>query len=177
MSRRRLLDLFFFKASVADPGCLSWILIFTHSGTRIQHRDFYPSLIRESKTARKEEWKIICCLTFSYSHKFHKIKNSFIFEQVQNIFWANWQRIIVLFSQKTVTLKNISWGSRIRDPGSRKNLSLIPDPGVKKTPDPPIPDPDPQRCEELSTSITTIICESLYIKRGLKNCAPCSNIL
>jgi hypothetical protein len=63
--------------------------------------------------------------------------------------WANFQRIIELFTQKIVKklLKIWSWdhGSEIRDPGSGKNLFRIPDPGVKKAPDPGsrirIPDP------------------------------------
>ncbi len=54
--------------------------------------------------------------------------------------WANFQRIIELFTQKVVTklLKIWVWdpGSGIRDPGSRKNLFRIPDPGVKKALDP-----------------------------------------
>jgi hypothetical protein len=33
-------------------------------------------------------------------------------------------------------LKNMDLGSGIRDPGSGKNLFRIPDPGVKKAPDP-----------------------------------------
>jgi hypothetical protein len=56
--------------------------------------------------------------------------------------WANFQRIIELFTKKIVKklLKIWSWdpGSEIRDPGSGKNLFRIPDPGVKKH---PIPDP------------------------------------
>ncbi len=56
--------------------------------------------------------------------------------------WANFQRIIELFTKKFVKklLKIWSWdpGSEIRDPGSVKNLFRIPDPGVKKH---PIPDP------------------------------------
>jgi len=58
--------------------------------------------------------------------------------------WANFQRIIELFTKKIVKklLKIGSWdpGSGIRDPGSGKNLFRIriPDPGVKKH---PIPDP------------------------------------
>jgi hypothetical protein len=49
--------------------------------------------------------------------------------------WANFQRIIELFTKKIVKklLKIWSW-----DPGSGKNLFRIPDPGVKKH---PIPDP------------------------------------
>jgi hypothetical protein len=61
--------------------------------------------------------------------------------------WANFQRIIELFTKTIVKklLKIWSWdpGSEIRNPGSGKNLFRIPDPGVKKH---PIPDPDPQHC-------------------------------
>ena len=47
--------------------------------------------------------------------------------------WANFQRIIELFTQKIVTKLSKIW---IWDPGSGKNLFRIPDPGVKKAPDP-----------------------------------------
>jgi hypothetical protein len=54
--------------------------------------------------------------------------------------WANFQRIIELFTKKIVKklLKIWSWdpGSEIRDPGSGKNLFRIPDPEVKNAPDP-----------------------------------------
>jgi hypothetical protein len=54
--------------------------------------------------------------------------------------WANFQRVIELFTKKIVKklLKIWFWdpGSGIRDPGSGKNLFRIPDPGVKKAPDP-----------------------------------------
>jgi hypothetical protein len=69
----------------------------------------------------------------------------FSFEVLKKKIWANFQRIIELFTKKIVKklLKICSWdpGSGIRDPGSGKNLFRIPDPGVKKH---PIPDPDPQ---------------------------------
>jgi hypothetical protein len=42
--------------------------------------------------------------------------------------WTNFQRIIELFTQKIVTKLSKIW---VWDPGSG-----IPDPGVKKTPDP-----------------------------------------
>jgi hypothetical protein len=64
--------------------------------------------------------------------------------------WANFLRIIELFTQKIVNKLSKIWvwdpGSEIRDPGSGKNLFRISDPGVKKAPDPGsrIPDPDPQ---------------------------------
>jgi hypothetical protein len=47
--------------------------------------------------------------------------------------WANFQRNIELFTKKIVKklLKIWSW-----DPGSGKNPFRIPDPGVKKAPDP-----------------------------------------
>jgi len=39
------------KSSVADPGCLSWIQIFTHPGSRISDPG---SRIPDPKTATKE---------------------------------------------------------------------------------------------------------------------------
>jgi hypothetical protein len=47
--------------------------------------------------------------------------------------WANFQRIIELFAQKIVTKLSNVW---VWDPGSGKNLFRIPDPRVKKAPDP-----------------------------------------
>jgi hypothetical protein len=48
--------------------------------------------------------------------------------------WANYQIIIELFfTQKIVTKLSKIW---VWDPGSGKNLFWIPDPGVKKAPDP-----------------------------------------
>jgi hypothetical protein len=47
--------------------------------------------------------------------------------------WANFQRNIDLFTSKIVTkISKI----KVWDPGSGKNLFRIPDPGVKKAPDP-----------------------------------------
>jgi hypothetical protein len=88
------------------PG--SRILIFTHPGSRIQ----------------KQQQK---------RHKFHKIANYFSFEVLKKKIWANFLRIIELFTQKIVTKLSKIW---IWDPGSGKNLFRIPDPGVKKAPDP-----------------------------------------
>jgi hypothetical protein len=59
---------------------------------------------------------------------------------VKKKIWPNFQTIIELFIKKIVKklLKIWSWdpGSGIRDPGAGKNLFWIPDPGVKKAPDP-----------------------------------------
>jgi hypothetical protein len=72
----------------------------------------------------------------------HKIVNYFSFEVLKKKIWANFQRIIELFTKKIVKklLKIWSWdpGSGIRDPGSGIRKKPIPDPGVKKH---PIPDP------------------------------------
>jgi hypothetical protein len=94
------------------------------------------------------------CHTFLCSHKFHKIVHYFSFEVLKKKILANFQRIIELFAQKIVTKLSKVWvwdpgsgirdpgsgirdpGSGIRDPGSGKNLFQIPDPGVKKAPDP-----------------------------------------
>ncbi len=94
------------------PG--SRILIFTHPGSRIQKQ-------QERRGVRN----FFFC-TFLCSHKFHKIENYFSFEVLKKEIWANFQRIIELFTQKIVTkpLKNMCVGSGIRkkpipDPGSR----------------------------------------------------------
>jgi hypothetical protein len=54
--------------------------------------------------------------------------------------WTNFQRIIELFTQKIVTKPSKIWlwdtGSEIRDPEKTYSGSRIPDPGVKKAPDP-----------------------------------------
>jgi hypothetical protein len=103
--------------SVADPGCLSRIPDPLHPGSRIP----------DPKTATKERGE----KTFLCSHKFHKIVN--YFEVLKKKIWANFQTIIEHFIKKIV--KKLL-GSGIRDPGSGKNLFRIPDPGVKKAPDP-----------------------------------------
>ncbi len=78
------------------PG--SRILIFTHPGSRISDPGF-----RIQKQQQKRGVKKICCHTFSYSHKFHKIVNYFSFEVLKKKIWPNFQRIIELFTQKIVT--------------------------------------------------------------------------
>ncbi len=109
---------------------------------------------RSKNSNKRERWKKISCHTFLCSHKFHKIVNYLSFEVVKKKIWANFQRIIELFTKKIVKklLKIWSWdpGSEIRDPESGKNLFRIPDPGSRgqKAPNPGsrIRDPDPQHC-------------------------------
>jgi hypothetical protein len=92
------------------------ILIFTHPGSRIQ------------KQQQKREVKKIRCPTFLWSHKFHKIVNYISFEVLKKKIWANFQRIIELFTKKIVKklFKIWSW-----DPGSGKTPFRIPDPGSR----------------------------------------------
>ncbi len=65
------------------------------------------------------------------------IPKCYIFEVLKKKNWANFQRKIELFIQKIVTKLSKTW---VWDPGPRsgirKNLFRIPDPGVKKAPDP-----------------------------------------
>ncbi len=102
--------------SVVDPGCLSRI---SDPGSK--------------NRKKRERWKKICCHTFLCSHKFHKIENNFSFEVPKTKIWANFRRVIELFTQKIVSKFSKIW---VWDPGSGKNLFRIPDPGVKKAPDP-----------------------------------------
>jgi hypothetical protein len=107
-------------------------------------RDVYPGSrililpIPDPKKKKKRGVKNISCLTIFCSHKFHKIENYLIFEMLKQIIWANFQRVIELFTQKIVNKLSKIWvwdlGSEIRDPTSGKKP--IPDPGVKKAPDP-----------------------------------------
>jgi hypothetical protein len=94
--------------------------------------DFYPSRIpdlgSDPKTATKERGeKKILCHTFFCSHKFDKIENYFIFEMPKKKIWANFQKIIELFTQKFVTKLSKIW---VCDPGSEIRKK-IPDPGSK----------------------------------------------
>jgi hypothetical protein len=108
--------------------------------------------LKESKSQKKNKRgvKKICCHNFLCSHKFHKIAHYFSFDVLKKKIWANFQRIIELFTQKIVNKLSKIWiwdlGSGIRDPGSGKNLFRIPDPGVKKALDPGSRIPDPQHC-------------------------------
>ncbi len=92
----------------------------------------------------REGWKKKFCQTFFCSRKFHKIVNYFIFEMLKKKIWANFQRTLELFTQK-LSLSSQKYGFGIRDPGSEirdrdpektHSGSRIPDPGVKKAPDP-----------------------------------------
>jgi hypothetical protein len=76
---------------IPDPGSL--FLPIPDPGSRIP----------DTKTATKErgEKKLVVIPVLS-SHKFHKIVNYFSFEVRKKKIWANFQRIIELFTKKIV---------------------------------------------------------------------------
>ncbi len=112
----------------------------------IQDPDFYPSRIPDlgsrisdlgSRIQKQQEnrgVKKICCHTFFVAINFTKFKIILFLECWKKIL-ANFQRIIELFTQK-MSLSSQKYEFGMRDPGSGKNLFRIPDPGVKKAPDP-----------------------------------------
>ncbi len=134
---------------IPDPG--SWFLPIPDPGSRISD----PG----SKNSNKREgWKKICCHTFLCSHKFPKIEHYFSFEVLTKKIWANFQRIIELFTQKIVT-KLSKYGFGIRDPEKTYSGSRIQ--GSKRH---RVPDPDQQNWFKLISSafLVPIITTSLY---------------
>ncbi len=105
---------------IPDPG--SWFLPIPDPGSRIQ------------KQQQKTGVKNFFCQTIFCSHKFHK------FWYAEEKIWPNFPRIIEVFTQKIVTKPSKIWvcdpGLDIRDPEKTYSGSRIPDPGVKKAPDP-----------------------------------------
>ncbi len=97
---------------IPDPG--SWFLPIPDPG---------------SKTATKERGeKKLDVKPFYLATKFNKIVNYFSFEVLKKKIWANFQRILELFTKKIdkKLFKKWSW-----DPGSGKNPFRIPDPGSR----------------------------------------------
>ncbi len=138
------------------PG--SRILIFTHPGSRIPDLGSRIPDPGSKNSNKRKRWKKIRCQTFYVATKFNKIVNYFSFEVLKKKIWANFQRIIQLFTKKIgkKLFKIWSWdpGSEIRDPGSGKNPFRIPDLGSRgqKGTGSRIPDPVPQHCIFLHTS-------------------------
>jgi hypothetical protein len=114
---------------IPDPGSL--FLPIPDPGSRIP----------DPKTATKERGgKKLDVKPFYVATKFNKIVNYFSFEVLKKRIWANFQRIIELFTKKIVKKLFKIWsldpGSEIRDPEKTHSGSRITDPGVKKAPDP-----------------------------------------
>ncbi len=94
------------------PG--SQILFFTHLRSRIS----------EPKTATKEKVKKLWCHIFFVATNFTKLK-IILFEMLKKKIWANFGRIIELFTQKLSLSSqkySMSLVSGIQDPGSGKNI-------------------------------------------------------
>jgi hypothetical protein len=70
---------------------------------------FYPSRIRDPKTATKEGGEKNFLSYLFYSHKFNKIVDYFMFEMLNKKIWANFQRIIDFFTPKIVTKLSKIW--------------------------------------------------------------------
>jgi hypothetical protein len=72
------------------------------------------------------------------SHKFHKITYYFIFLMLKKKIWSNFKKIIELFTKRIVNKLSKIWvwypGSG--DPEKTYSGYWIPDPGLKKAPDP-----------------------------------------
>jgi hypothetical protein len=92
-------------SSVADPGCLSRILIFVHPGSR------FP----DPKTVTKERGEKKLVLPFFVTTKI-TIEIYLTVELVKKKIWANLQRIMELYTQKSSLTSNMSLGSEIWDP-------------------------------------------------------------
>ncbi len=98
---------------------------------------FLPIPDPGSKNSNKREgWKKNCCHTFFCSYKFRKIEYYFIFLKCQTKKFGPIFKELLKFLPKKLSLSSQEYGFGIRDPGSGKNLFRIPDPGVKKAPDP-----------------------------------------
>jgi hypothetical protein len=72
-------------------------------------------------------------IPFFVATNFAKLKIILVLKCRRKKMLANFQRIIEFFTQKIRTMLSKIW---VWDPGSGKNLFRIPDPGVKKAPDP-----------------------------------------
>jgi hypothetical protein len=125
------------QAHFCRYGLCSYFHPFLWKVAVLRIRDVYPgSPISDpgSNNSTKRGGGKSFCPTIFCSHKYHKIVNNFIFEQVKNIFFAKTLRKNLSFSYQTH--KNMGLGSGIPDPVSGKKL--IPDPGSKRH---RIPDP------------------------------------
>ncbi len=131
-------------SSVAEPGCLS----------RIPDPDFYPSRIPDlwsriqKQLQKRGAKKNLLSYLFFVATNFTKFRIILFWTAEEKNFGPNFKELpIELFTQKVITKLSKIWvwdpgseirdpRSGIRDPGSGKNLFRIPDPRVKKAPDP-----------------------------------------
>jgi hypothetical protein len=113
------------RSSVAEPGCLSRILIFTHPGSK--------------NSNKRGGWKKTCCRTVPYcvTTNFTQLKIILVLKCWRKKIGPIFKELKNFLPKKlSQSSQNMGLGSGIRDPGSGKNLFRIPDPGIKKAPDP-----------------------------------------
>jgi hypothetical protein len=111
---------------VADPGCLS----------RIPDLDFYTSRIPDPKTATKDRSeKIFFVKSFFVATNFTKLNIILFLISGRKKFGPIFQELLK-FLPKQLSPSPQKYGFRIRDLGSGFRKKPIPDPGVKKAPDP-----------------------------------------
>jgi hypothetical protein len=103
---------------VADPGCLFRIPIlalpFSDPGSRISNPGFNNNINKRGGGNNMFS-------SFFCSHKFHRIENYFILEQVLRIFEPI-DKDCIFYPKFATKIRNMGYGSGIRDPG---NLSRI----------------------------------------------------
>jgi hypothetical protein len=103
------------------PG--SRILIFTHPGSRISDLGS-----RIQKQQQKRGVKKFDVIPFNVATNFNKIVQYFSFEVLKKKIWANFQRIMDLFTQKIVPKLSKVW---VWDPRSGIRKKPIPDSGSR----------------------------------------------
>ncbi len=126
------------------PG--SWFLPIPDPGSRIS--DLGSQIQKQQK---KREVKKICC------HKFHKTEYYFIFKMLKKKLWANFQKIIEVFTQKILNML-----SGIQDPEKTYSGSRIQ--GSKRH---RIPGPDPQHC---FLDVSTVKRQAYWRESGGRGC-------
>ncbi len=107
------------------------------SGMFIPDPDFYPSRISDPTTPPKRGWRM-CCPTFFLGSHITKCKIISVLNRYRNYI------IGTLYPKKShyaLKTRVQDPGTGTLDPGSRKNLSKIPESKRNR-----IPDPDPQHC-------------------------------
>ena len=87
--------------------------------------------------------------------KFNKIVNYLSFEMIKKKMWDNFQRIITFYPKNCQS--SSKYGLGIWDPGDGTNPFRIPDPGVKKAPDPGA---------VLSLTVDKVISITIFISAG-----------
>ncbi len=124
--RMKLISMSFY--SVADPGCLSRI--------PVPGSWFLPIPDPGSKNSNKRQgWKKIFVKPFFVATNFTKLNIILFLICWRKKFGPIFQELLK-FLPKKLSPSLQKYGFGIRDPGSGINLFRIPDPGVKKAPDP-----------------------------------------